>query len=103
MPVLKKLEKNKVLALELTAWREFTAGQKSAKKDWTQSVATIKSIADGPHNDTWYGLRARAHMQALGEGYPSPYSEGVSKKRGRKAKGKKKKEKKGRKDRGRSK
>jgi predicted esterase len=84
MPALKKLEKNKVLALELTAWREFTAGQESAKKDWTQSVATIKSIADGPHKDTWYGLRACAHMQALGEGYPSPYSEGVSKKKGRK-------------------
>jgi len=70
----KSLLKNKTLSLEIRAQAEFVAGQAIAGKDWTHSVAAIKAIADGPCRDTCYGLRARAHMQALGEDYSSPFA-----------------------------
>jgi predicted esterase len=64
---LQRLARNRQFLPEFTAWEEFTAGQKLAAKNWKQSVAAIKSIADGPHKDTCYGHRARAHMQAIGK------------------------------------
>jgi hypothetical protein len=60
------------VAAGIAAHARFTAAQRLAAEDWGKSVAAVQALADGELQGTFYGRRARAHMQALGEDYRAP-------------------------------